>query len=402
LTGQQVVLGVTGSIAAYKSPDLVRRLREAGTAVQVAMTAGAQEFVRAATLQAVSGQTVRTDLWDATAEAAMGHIELARWADRVLIAPATANFMARLAHGFADDLLTALCLATEAPIVLAPAMNRVMWANAATQANVNLLASRGMRLLGPAEGELAEGEVGPGRMLEPVEIVQALAGEGSAGALANTTVLVSAGPTREAVDPVRFIGNNSSGKMGFAVAVAAARAGARVVLISGPVALATPQGVERINVETATDMHAAVMERIASADIFIGAAAVADYAPASPAHQKIKKTAGNLHIELVRTPDILAEVAALPERPFTVGFAAETEHLEANAQKKLKAKRLDMLAANWVGQGRGFDTDENALTVLWPSDQRALAKAPKERLAAELIALIAKRYRERKVVVSSK
>jgi phosphopantothenoylcysteine decarboxylase/phosphopantothenate--cysteine ligase len=365
------------------------------------MTAGAQEFVRAATLQAVSGQTVRIDLWDPTAEAAMGHIELARWADRVLIAPATANFMARLAHGFADDLLTTLCLATEAPIVLVPAMNRAMWANAATQVNVNLLSSRGMRLLGPAEGELAEGEVGPGRMLEPVEIVRALTA-GNGGALAGTTVLVSAGPTREAVDPVRFIGNNSSGKMGFAVAVAAVQAGARVVLVSGPVALPTPPGVERIDVESAADMHAAVMERIALADIYIGAAAIADYAPAVPAHQKIKKTAGNLHIELVRTPDILAEVAALPERPFTVGFAAETEHLEANAQKKLKAKRLDMLAANWVGRGRGFDTDENALTVLWPGGQQALVQAPKERLAAELIALIAKRYRERKVNVPSK
>lgn len=391
LRGKHVLLGVTGGIAVYKSPDLVRRLREAGAEVQVVMTAAAQQFVTPLTFQAVSGHPVRTELWDTAAEMGMGHIELARWADLVLVAPATADFMARLAHGIADDLLTTLCLATEAPLALAPAMNWAMWGNPVTRNNVQRLTDRGVRMLGPGEGELAEGEVGVGRMLEPAEIVAAL--NGAAGTpFHNVHVLVTAGPTREPVDPVRFLSNRSSGKMGFAVARAAAEAGARVTLVSGPVQLATPKNVRRVDVETAAGMRAAVMREIAGSDIFIAAAAVADYAPAEVAAQKIKKHNAGLQLSLERTPDILAEVATRVPRPFIVGFSAETEQLEANAREKLEKKRLDMIAANWVGAGRGFDRDDNALVVYWHDGAAELGSASKLELARRLMTLIADHY----------
>ncbi|HEV2109851.1 MAG TPA: bifunctional phosphopantothenoylcysteine decarboxylase/phosphopantothenate--cysteine ligase CoaBC [Gammaproteobacteria bacterium] len=389
---KRIVFGVTGGVAAYKSADTVRRLREAGAEVQVVMTAGAQRFVTPLTFQALSGRPVRSELWDAAAEHAMGHIELGRWAELVLIAPASADFMAHLAQGLAVDLLSTLCLATEAPIVLAPAMNWVMWENAATQDNVRRLRERGVRLLGPVEGELAEGEIGMGRMLEPADIVAALAGD-VPRPLKGVRVLVTAGPTREAIDPVRYVSNRSSGKMGFAVARAAAEAGAEVTLVSGPVHLVTPRDVRRVDVETAAEMHDAVMQRVADTDIFIAAAAVADYAPARSAPQKIKKQGkAKLALSLQKTPDILTEVARRARHPYTVGFAAETEQLEKHAREKLASKHLDLVAANWVGKGRGFDRDDNALSVYWQGGGEELGHASKLDLARRLITLIAARY----------
>jgi phosphopantothenoylcysteine decarboxylase/phosphopantothenate--cysteine ligase len=388
----RILLGITGGIAAYKSAELVRRLRDRGAEVQVVMTAGARQFVTPLTFQALSGRPVRTDLWDEAAEAAMGHIELARWADRVLIAPASADFLARLAHGLADDLLTTLCLATDAPLSVAPAMNRLMWANAATQANVALLRSRGVAVLGPAEGDQACGETGPGRMLEPAELLDALAPQGAAKrVLAGLKVLITAGPTRERIDPVRFITNRSSGKMGFAVAEAAREAGAEVVLVSGPVNVATPPGVRRVDVETAEQMMNAVNEHVADTDIFIAAAAVSDYRPVQCASEKIKKTSDSLTLALSRTTDILATIAARAPRPFVVGFAAETQNVERNALAKLEGKRLDMIAANQVGDNLAFDCEDNALTVYWPGGNQDLGHAPKRQLAAALVALIAER-----------
>ncbi len=388
----RILLGVTGGIAAYKGAELVRRLRDRGAEVQVVMTAGARQFVTPLTFQALSGRPVRTDLWDEAAEAAMGHIELARWADQVLIAPASADFLARLAHGLADDLLTTLCLATDAPLSVAPAMNRLMWANAATQANVAVLRSRGVTVLGPAEGDQACGETGPGRMLEPAEILDAFAPRGAGNrVLAGLKVMITAGPTRERIDPVRFITNRSSGKMGFAVAEAAREAGAEVVLVSGPVNVATPPGVRRVDVETAEQMMNAVNEHVADTDIFIAAAAVSDYRPVQCASEKIKKTSDSLTLALSRTTDILATVAARAPRPFVVGFAAETQNVERNALAKLEGKRLDMIAANQVGDNLAFDCEDNALTVYWPGGRQDLGHAPKRQLAAALVSLIAER-----------
>jgi phosphopantothenoylcysteine decarboxylase/phosphopantothenate--cysteine ligase len=388
----RILLGVTGGIAAYKSAELVRRLREQGAEVQVVMTQGAQHFVGALTFQALSGRPVRTDLWDSADEAAMGHIELARWADRVVIAPASADFLARLAHGHANDLLSTLCLATDAPITVAPAMNRLMWANAATQANVATLRSRGVAILGPAEGEQACGETGAGRMVEPADILDALLPrEVGTGALAGRNVLITAGPTRERIDPVRFITNRSSGKMGYAVAEAARAAGAEVVIVSGPVNVPTPAGVQRVDVETAEQMMDAVRARLPGTDIFIAAAAVSDYRPVQAAAEKIKKTSDSLMLALSRTTDILATVAAGTPRPFVIGFAAETQNVERNALAKLEGKRLDMIAANQVGDRLAFDCDDNALTVYWPGGKRELARASKREVAAGLVALIAER-----------
>jgi phosphopantothenoylcysteine decarboxylase / phosphopantothenate---cysteine ligase len=388
----RVLLGVTGGIAAYKSPDLVRRLIERGADVQVVMTSAAQRFVSPMTFQAVSGRPTRSDLWDNTAEAAMGHIELARWAQTVLIAPASADFLARLAGGRADDLLCTLCLATEAPIMLAPAMNRVMWANKATRANVETLVARGIRILGPASGNQACGEVGAGRMWEPIQLSEAvLAPPVNAGILAGLNVLITAGPTRERLDPVRYLTNRSSGKMGFAVAEAAREAGAHVTVVSGPVQLQTPMGVTRINVESARDMYAAVHRQVGDADIFIAAAAVADFQPVSVAKQKIKKQGGSVKLELEPAPDIIKSVADMAKRPFVVGFAAETNDVEDNARIKLKRKKLDMIAANEVGDGIAFDCEDNALTVIWPGGKMEVARGPKIDVARELIALIAKR-----------
>jgi phosphopantothenoylcysteine decarboxylase / phosphopantothenate---cysteine ligase len=393
MTGKtRILMGVTGGIAAYKSPDLVRRLIERGADVQVVMTAAAQKFVSAMTFQAVSGRPTRSDLWDGNAEAAMGHIELARWAQMVLIAPASADFIARLATGRADDLLTTLCVATEAPILLAPAMNRVMWANKATQANVETLIARGIRILGPASGNQACGEVGAGRMWEPIKLAESLLEPpANAGLLAGLNVLITAGPTRERLDPVRYLTNRSSGKMGFAVAEAAREAGAHVTVISGPVHLQTPAGITRINVESARDMYAAVHRQVGDADIFIAAAAVADFQPVTVAKQKIKKQGGSVKLELEPAPDIIRSVADMAKRPFVVGFAAETNDVENNARIKLKKKKLDMIAANEVGDGIAFDCEDNALTVIWPGGKTDVARGPKLDVARALIALIAKR-----------
>ena len=391
---RRIVLGVAGGIAAYKSPDLVRRLRDRDFEVRVVMTAAAREFVAPLTFQAVSANPVHCRLLDEQAEAGMGHIELARWADLVLVAPATANVIARLAHGFADDLLATLCLATTAPLVLAPAMNREMWQAGATRANVLALLDRGVSILGPGEGDQACGEVGPGRMLDPEEIADRIAARFGGGALADMEVLVTAGPTREALDPVRYLTNHSSGKMGYAVAAAAAEAGARVSLVSGPTALPAPPGVERIDVTSAGEMYTEVLARAARCDLFIAAAAVADYRPARCAEQKIKKGDAPAALDLVRTPDIVAAVAAMDGGPFTVGFAAETESVQAHAQDKLERKGLDMIAANRVGLAdRGFASDRNALSVLWRDGSRELALASKTRLARDFIELVAERYR---------
>jgi phosphopantothenoylcysteine decarboxylase/phosphopantothenate--cysteine ligase len=396
--GKHILLGVTGGIAAYKSADLVRRLRERGAEVQVVMTDGAREFVTPMTFQALSGRPVRTDLWDPAAEASMGHIELARWADLVLVAPASADFLARLAGGRADDLLATTCLATAAPIALAPAMNHQMWANAATQANVALLKERGVHVFGPGIGDQACGEVGAGRMLEPLELA-ALADSTlvPTGVLSGRRVLITAGPTREPIDPVRFISNRSSGKMGFAVAQAAREAGAQVVMICGPVSLTTPAGVQRIDVESAADMLAAVQAQVQPDDIFISTAAVADYRPAQAADHKIKKTEESLALQMARTTDIIGTLAAGSMRPaFVVGFAAETDSVEQNARSKMLRKNLDMIAANEVGHAKAFDCADNELIVLWRTGRKLLPRNAKTQLARELIELIAAVFAERR------
>lgn len=393
LANKRILLGVSGGIAAYKSAELVRRLRDAGAEVRVVMTAGAIRFVTPLTFQAVSGQPVRTELFDTEAEAAMGHIELARWADAVLIAPASANTLARLAQGRADDLLSTLCLATRAPLLVAPAMNHAMWSHPATQANVAVLRERGVRVCGPAVGSQACGETGAGRMREPAELLAELAAEFATGMLSGLHVLISAGPTREPIDPVRFISNRSSGKMGYAVAAAAVEAGARVTLVSGPVALPVPDRVTPVAVETAAEMHHAVLARATDCDIFIAAAAVADYRPQTIADHKLKKRDSALQLELQRTDDVLAAVAALRPAPFTVGFAAETERLAEHARGKRMAKSVDMIAANWVNlPGQGFEADANALHLFWEGGDCELPRASKTQLARALIAQIAARY----------
>ncbi|BCX82675.1 phosphopantothenoylcysteine decarboxylase/phosphopantothenate---cysteine ligase [Methylomarinovum caldicuralii] len=391
LSRRRILLGISGGIAAYKAAELVRLLRQAGAEVQVVMTEAATRFITPLTLQALSGRPVRTGLFDSRAEAAMGHIELARWAEQVVIAPASADFLARLKAGMADDLLATLCLATEAPIAVVPAMNRVMWQHPATRENIAVLRQRGVEVWGPASGGQACGEEGPGRMLEPAEILARL-GARRNGALAGRRVLITAGPTREAIDPVRFLSNRSSGKMGYALAWAAREAGAEVVLVSGPVSLTPPAGVEVVAVESAAQMYAQVMAQVTDCDVFIGAAAVADYTPVTAAGQKIKKHRDRLQLELVRTPDILAAVAGHRPRPFTVGFAAETERVREYARDKLARKGLDLIAANPVGPSQGFDRDDNTLWVLWPGGERDLGTASKRELARRLITLIGERY----------
>jgi phosphopantothenoylcysteine decarboxylase/phosphopantothenate--cysteine ligase len=394
LQHRRIVLGVSGGIAAYKAPDLVRRLRERGAEVQVVMTAGAQRFVTPTTFQAVAGREVRAELWDPAAEAAMGHIELARWAELILLAPATADLIARLASGRADDLLTTLVLATDAKVALAPAMNRLMWSHPATQANIAILRHRGVEVLGPGRGEQACGETGDGRMLEPLDIVsgvERLLPTTTSAALAGKHVLITAGPTRERLDPVRYISNRSSGKMGFALADAARVAGAEVTLVAGPVNLPTPLGVNRIDVESAAQMHAAVEAAVGVADVFIGTAAVADYRPAVVAERKIKKSGERVEIVLERTPDILASVAARAQRPFVVGFAAETHDVETYARGKLESKNLDLIAANEVGDDKVFDRDDNSLVVLSRDGRTLIGPASKQEVARDLIELIASR-----------
>lgn len=388
----RVLLGISGGIAAYKSAELARRLIERGAEVRVVMTEAAKAFITPLTLQALSGHPVRSEFLSTDGETAMDHIALARWADQVLIAPATADLMARLAHGLANDLLTTLVLATEAPLTLAPAMNQQMWLHPATQENLACLQARGVRIIGPAAGSQACGEVGPGRMSEPEEIAQQLlAVNGSA--MNGLRVLMTAGPTREPIDPVRFVGNRSSGKMGYALATALLERGARVTLISGPTALIAPGGAEFVRVESALEMDAAVQARVADMDVFIGAAAVADYRPEQTLPKKLKKAADRLSLNLVRNPDILARVAARDAPPFTLGFAAETEQLEANARLKLEHKGLSMIAANQVGDSEGgFESDRNALLCLWRGGRRALPMMPKPALAFALAQLIEERY----------
>ncbi|MGI9233649.1 MAG: bifunctional phosphopantothenoylcysteine decarboxylase/phosphopantothenate--cysteine ligase CoaBC [Woeseiaceae bacterium] len=390
-----IVLGITGGIAAYKAPDLVRRLRERDAEVQIVMTASAEEFVTATALQAVSGRPIRSNLWDKEAEAAMSHIELARWADVILVAPATAEVMARIVSGAAPDLLTTICLATKAPIALAPAMNHVMWDNPATQSNRELLEQRGIHILGPDTGSQACGETGAGRMLDPDAIAATVCGlsvgKGD-GSLEGRTVIVTAGPTREPIDPVRYITNRSSGKMGYAIARAAAAQGADVVLISGPVNLPPPPGMQVKQVNTAEEMYEATKAHIAAADIFVAAAAVADYRAARTNPQKIKKSDETMSLELVRCPDILASVAARDEPPFTVGFAAETEKVEDYARAKLEKKKLDMIIANKVGDDCGFDSDDNAVTVLWANGEKELSRSAKTDLARRLVDLVAQHF----------
>nr|WP_040851771.1 bifunctional phosphopantothenoylcysteine decarboxylase/phosphopantothenate--cysteine ligase CoaBC [Thiorhodospira sibirica] len=395
LHGRRVLLGVTGSVAAYKACDFVRRLQEAGCEVRVVMTAAACEFVAPLSFQALSGFPVRSAVFDAQAEAGMDHISLARWAEVIVIAPASANFIARLAHGLADDLLSTLCLArlVQTPLCVAPAMNHGMWLNAATQENVSTLRRRGVFVLGPGQGVQACGEVGEGRLLEIPVLLGALEQCVGPWPLRGRRVVLTAGPTREALDPVRYVGNRSSGRMGYALAQAAACRGAEVVLVSGPCALAVPYGVRHVAVESAAQMREAVLAEVGGCDVFIGAAAVADYRAAAVAAQKLKKGADDWCVSLVRNPDILAEVAALGVgRPFVVGFAAETGRLVELARDKLVRKGLDMIAANDVSEGQGFDVADNALSVLWGDGGVDLPRQSKEALAHALLDVIVARY----------
>ena len=403
LQGKHILLGITGGIAAYKSAELTRRLKDQGAQVRVVMTTAATGFVTPLTFQALSGHPVHTELLDAEAEAGMGHIELARWADAILIAPASANTIAKLAQGRGDDLLTTICLATEAPVAYAPSMNRSMWADAATQHNCQTLSQRGLHQFGPATGEQACGEIGAGRLLEVTELVAGLATLFTSGQLQGLKVLITAGPTYENIDPVRFIGNRSSGRMGFALATAARDAGAEVTLVAGPADLSTPDDVTRLDVESAEEMLSVVKQQLTGLDIFIGAAAVSDYRPVQTQTQKIKKSADTLTIELTRNPDIITEVAragnnASKHRPFVVGFAAETENLIQHARNKLETKNLDMIAANQVAhrhdeQDIGFNSEFNALTVLWREGEQVLPNARKSSIARQLVSLIAHHYR---------
>lgn len=396
LANKRIVLGVSGGIAAYKSADLIRRLRDAGAEVQVVMTLAAQSFITPLTMQALSGNPVHVDLLDPAAEAAMGHIELARWADLVLVAPASADCIARLANGVANDLLSTLWLATKAKLAVAPAMNQQMWAAPAMQANLDVLRARGVAVFGPAAGSQACGDVGEGRMLEAVQLAEACAAQFQTGALTGRHVVITAGPTREAIDPVRYISNHSSGKMGFAIAEACIEAGARVTLIAGPVHLSTPDRVQRTNVVSAHDMLAAVEAVISSADVLVATAAVADYRPVQVAAQKIKKSTDVMTVELVKNPDIVATMAARPDRPFVVGFAAETEKVVEHAREKLLRKRLDMIACNDVARTDiGFQSDDNALTVIWAEGEQHLEKAGKTIIARQLVTILAEQLNKK-------
>ncbi|MBR9873117.1 bifunctional phosphopantothenoylcysteine decarboxylase/phosphopantothenate--cysteine ligase CoaBC [Vibrio sp. J1-1] len=389
LAGKKILLGISGGIAAYKCAELTRRLIERGAQVQVVMTKAAKEFITPLTMQAVSGRPVSDSLLDPAAEASMGHIELAKWADLVLLAPATADLIARMSAGMGNDLLTTLVLATDSPVAVSPAMNQQMYRNVATQENISTLERRGMHIWGPAAGEQACGDVGPGRMLEPMQLVHLCEQFFQPKLLEGKSVLITAGPTREAIDPVRYISNHSSGKMGFALANAAAQLGAKVTLVSGPVSLSTPVGVERINVASAQEMFDAVMEQATSHDAFISCAAVADYRPEDIASQKLKKTEDNdqMVIKMVKNPDIVASVAAMTDkRPFTVGFAAETNDVETYARGKLVKKNLNMICANDVSvEGQGFNSNDNAITLFWPEGELALALESKEGLSFKIL-----------------
>ena len=395
LQQKRILLGVTGGIAAYKAAEIIRRLREQGAEVRVVMTDAAKEFITPLTLQAVSGHIVANSMFDPQAEAGMGHIELAKWADLVLVAPATANVISRLTTGMGDELLTTLCLASPAPLAIAPAMNMQMYLHAATQNNLKMLAERGVQIWGPGIGSQACGDVGPGRMLDPLDIVEEVTRFFQPAPHSELSFLITAGPTREAIDPVRYISNHSSGKMGFALAEAAAALGAKVTLVAGPVNLPTPKGVNRVDVESALDMQAAVDAEVSRHQIFIGCAAVADYRMESVAPQKMKKQADSdtLTLQLVKNPDIIASVAARADKPFVVGFAAETQDVARYALDKLQRKGLDMIAANDVSRTEhGFNSDQNALTVFWQNEQQELPLASKQQVAQQLISLIIQRY----------
>lgn len=394
LAGKKILLGISGGIAAYKCAELTRRLIERGAQVQVVMTKAAKEFITPLTMQAVSGRPVSDSLLDPAAEASMGHIELAKWADLVLIAPATADLIARMAAGMGNDLVSTAVLATEAPVAVAPAMNQQMYANVATQENIATLQRRGFNIWGPAAGEQACGDIGMGRMLEPMQLVEKCEAFFQPKILQGKKVLITAGPTREAIDPVRFISNHSSGKMGYSLAQVAQQLGAEVTLVSGPVALASPENTTRINVESAKDMHKQVMNRAQESDIFIACAAVADYRPCSVAVQKIKKTedSDSMTISMVKNPDIVASVAKLEQsRPFTVGFAAETQDVEKYARNKLVKKNLDLICANDVSvEGQGFNSSNNAMTLFWPEGELNLPLNSKDKIAGEILAQISR------------
>ncbi|WP_319553524.1 bifunctional phosphopantothenoylcysteine decarboxylase/phosphopantothenate--cysteine ligase CoaBC [Vibrio sp.] len=389
LAGKKILLGISGGIAAYKCAELTRRLIERGAQVRVVMTKAAQEFITPLTMQAVSGHPVSDSLFDPAAEASMGHIELAKWADLVLLAPATADLIARLSAGMGNDLVTTLVLATDSPVAVSPAMNQQMYSNVATQENIATLTRRGMHIWGPGAGEQACGDVGPGRMLEPMQLVHLCEQFFQPKVLEGKSILITAGPTQEAIDPVRYISNHSSGKMGFALANAAAQLGAKVTLVSGPVSLSTPAGVERINVASAQEMFDTVMEHATSHDAFISCAAVADYRPEEIASQKLKKTEDNdqMVIKMVKNPDIVASVAAMTDkRPFTVGFAAETNDVETYARGKLVKKNLNMICANDVSvEGQGFNSNDNAMTLFWPEGELALALESKQALSFRIL-----------------
>ncbi|EKD7164572.1 bifunctional phosphopantothenoylcysteine decarboxylase/phosphopantothenate--cysteine ligase CoaBC [Vibrio vulnificus] len=389
LAGKKILLGISGGIAAYKCADLTRRLKERGAEVQVVMTKAAKEFITPLTMQAVSGRPVSDSLLDPAAEASMGHIELAKWADLILLAPATADLIARMAAGMGNDLLTTLVLATDAPVAVSPAMNQQMYRNVATQENIATLSRRGMEIWGPAAGEQACGDVGPGRMLEPMQLVALCEQFFQPKPLQDKSILITAGPTREAIDPVRYITNHSSGKMGYALAQAAMQLGANVTLVSGPVSLPTPVNVNRINVDSAQEMYDAVMAQASDHDVFISCAAVADYRPATIAEQKLKKTddSDEMTITMVKNPDIVASVSAMTEnRPFTVGFAAETNDVEVYARRKLEKKKLDLLCANDVSvEGQGFNSSDNAITLYWSQGEKALPLNSKAALSMEIL-----------------
>ncbi|WP_345829642.1 bifunctional phosphopantothenoylcysteine decarboxylase/phosphopantothenate--cysteine ligase CoaBC [Erwinia sp. HDF1-3R] len=398
LTGKHIVLGISGGIAAYKTPELVRRLRDRGAQVRVVVTEAAKAFVTPLSLQAVSGYPVSDDLLDPAAEAAMGHIELGKWADLVILAPATADLIARLAAGMANDLLSTVCLATAAPIAVVPAMNQQMYRALPTQHNLQVLAARGLPIWGPESGSQACGDVGPGRMLDPLAIVEeAVHWASDVVDLQHLNIMLTAGPTREDLDPVRFITNHSSGKMGFAIAAAAAKRGANVTLIAGPVALDTPQQVTRIDVNTALEMQKAVMDRAAGQHIFIATAAVADYRAAEVAVEKIKKQGDEITLKMIKNPDIVAGVAAMQDnRPFVVGFAAETHNVEEYARQKRVSKNLDVICANDVSKaGQGFNSDNNALHLFWQGGDKALPLSDKSRLSQQLLDEIVSRYDEK-------
>jgi len=393
LKEKKIILGVTGGVAAYKIVELARLLIKSGAQVRVIMTATAKQFVGVATFQAVTANPVLSELFDEQHEAAMGHIELARWADLIVVAPASADFMAKIAHGFANDLLSTLILAAPSAVVVVPAMNQQMWSNPATIKNTVLISENGIGLWGPASGEQACGDVGAGRMIEAIQIHEKINKHLSTGIYSGVRALVTAGPTHERIDPVRFLGNKSSGKMGYAIAEALVESGAQVTLISGPVNLLAPPGIALTKVETAEQMYEKVLNVVEDQDIVIACAAVADYRPEFVSIEKIKKTEDDLTLKLVRNPDIIAAVTAVKNPPFTLGFAAETNNLEANAKAKIKNKKLDMIAANQVGLSeQGIGSEMNALSVFWEDGQQNLELQNKKSLARQLIQLLHKQY----------